>query len=383
MWVKRWWLTLALTGAIAYGSFYPFNFAGAMAPAHPWLALLQEPMLWTSFSDVLGNIVLFMPIGLCVRMIDPRLRPAPVVALTLAFVFYAYAIQVGQYYFPGRDPNISDAVWNATGCVAGVIVALLLRHISLRLPYGQQSSAHAIALTVLMFWLGSELAPFVPSLDVQHVKEALKPLLSLDNLVPARIFTLAFGIAVCAELLRTVFGEQHLRRNLGALLAIMMLGKLMIGSHAWHWATLFALPLGILLAWQTQKQKSDNRHLVLAGLLLAAFTLNELFPFELRGEAIAIRWIPFAARLEGNMLTNMDSMFLSLFQYTGILWLLTAQGARLSGLTIFLSLWVFAMEWIQTWLVDRTPDSTEVLLVIIAALLVDQMRPHGKKARKA
>ncbi|MEC5385254.1 VanZ family protein [Uliginosibacterium sp. H3] len=376
-WLRRGWLPLILVIAIAYGSFYPFDYATALAPPDPWLALLREKLVWTSFADVIGNVVLFIPIGLSARLIDGKLRLSVVAALTALIVFYAYAIQVGQYYFAGRDPLLSDVVWNSAGWMSGVAGAYLLRRWQRAMPRVTHNASRAIALTILALWLGSELAPFVPSLDVQRLKDALKPLLHPEDVVVARAFALSCGLATCAELMLIASREDRLWRNLAMLVGATLLGKLLVATHAWHWATFLAIPCGALLTRLTQRMHENNRHLVLALLLLAAFTCNEIFPLQLREEQVAMQWIPFAARLGGNMLTNMDSLFLSLFQYTGILWFLTQQGARLVGVTLALSVWAFAMEWAQTWLADRTPDATEVLLVMFSAALIRQMQRHA------
>lgn len=378
---SRAWLIAIVITAIAYGSFYPFAFTTAAAPADAWLALAHEPLVWTSFPDVVGNVLLFIPLGLCVRLISPRLNPGLVAACCAAFVAYAYAIQVGQYYFAERDPSLSDVVWNSLGCLIGVVGTYAFRHLGPRFHGPAHAAGNAAVFVLIALWLGSEVAPFVPTLDMQHFKDALKPLRSFE-VDWVRTFSLACGLACCAELLSVAYGVRRLWASVEALVTIMLLGKLVVETHAWHWATFLALPLAAVLIVATQKLGLENRRLALAALLFSAYTLSEIFPFVLRDYAAPMEWLPFAARLRGNMLTNLDSLFLSLFDYSCILWLLTTQGGRLRGIAIVLALWVFGMEWGQTWLADRTPDATEVVLVVVAAILVAQSRPTQTPPRR-
>lgn len=374
---KRWWIVLICAFAIGYGSLYPFEYINAASVADPWTALLRAPVLWTNFPDVLGNIVLFVPLGLCIRLIEPRMRLSAVAAWFVAFVAYAIGIQVLQYHFAGRYADLGDAMWNALGCAIGISFAWLSRRYALSLPRGAEPGVQTFAIVLLALWCGAELAPFVPTLDVQRFKDALRPLREW-NIEPLRVLTLSCDIAVCAELIRTAFGSARQWRNLALLLAATLLAKLVVVFHAWHWASFVALPFGAALAFITQRCATDKRRLILAALLFAAYTISAIFPLSLRSVPQAMSWVPFAARLNGDMLHNLDSLFLSMYRFTTILWLLAAQGARLRGTAILLALWALGVEWLQTWLEGRTADATEVLLVMIGALLVAQALPRKR-----
>lgn len=356
--------------AIGYGSLYPFHYTADFVPADPMWALLMQRPVWTNFPDVIGNILLFVPLGL----ICAGPHKARVILACVFAVLYAYAIQVVQFWFPDRSPSLADALWNILGLALGVLGAGLVARVIHGVALGEVRSKPWLqgALLVLALWLGSETAPFVPTLDVGHIKDALRPLRVFDPEL-VRILAIAAGLAVCAECLRLSFGEKGQRWRFFALIALWLLGKLFVSTHAVRWSSLVAIPAGFVLMLCTQRLKDDARCLWLAGLVWLGYSASALFPLELRLTPVAMNWVPFAARLSGNMLTNLDSLFLALFNFSAILWLLVRQGARLPGMTVLLACWVGAMEAAQTWLEGRTPDATEVLLVFVAALLIARL----------
>ncbi|HEV2670474.1 MAG TPA: VanZ family protein [Gemmatimonadales bacterium] len=84
-------------------------------PFHPWALCFACGDHGT--SDLLLNIVLFMPLGAALaRRGSSRARSAVVAALLSS------AIELSQMYIPGRDSSFSDIVANTTGAVVGAVV---------------------------------------------------------------------------------------------------------------------------------------------------------------------------------------------------------------------------------------------------------------------
>ncbi|MFQ5688812.1 MAG: VanZ family protein [Gemmatimonadota bacterium] len=69
-------------------------------------------------ADVLLNIVLFLPLGICASALlgSSRLR-------YLAGLVVSLAIETAQVFIPGRDGSLGDIVFNAAGAALGVLIA--------------------------------------------------------------------------------------------------------------------------------------------------------------------------------------------------------------------------------------------------------------------
>ena len=161
---------------IVYGSLFPFQFA--LAPER--VVVDHFLVSWRTVSstgDILGNIALFMPFGLLAHVLSnlPGRSYANRRYFVLVWLVVAVGSQLLQFFVPGRDPSIFDLYCNAAGAFAGWAVLRLvpekttsgLAHVNL---------PRQISLVLPLLWLASELIPFVPTIDFQAYKNAIKPL---------------------------------------------------------------------------------------------------------------------------------------------------------------------------------------------------------------
>ena len=68
------------------------------------------------------HVAIFSLAGLAIGLGYPNRATQHMVALTL----FAAAVELAQFYAPGRHPRVSDFVVDALGAGAGVVVALML-----------------------------------------------------------------------------------------------------------------------------------------------------------------------------------------------------------------------------------------------------------------
>jgi hypothetical protein len=106
-------------------------------------------------ADAVMNIALFVPLGIGLRLISGSTGLA-----CLGGLLVTVGVELAQTVVPGRDPGVSDLVWNGTGAWLGSVLAAwpwLLRPsppVSARLAFA--SSAAAVGLT---FGAGFLVAP--------------------------------------------------------------------------------------------------------------------------------------------------------------------------------------------------------------------------------
>lgn len=104
------WLVVFL---ITYGSLFPFNFSSAMLEDGNTLLYLTK---FPSVGDILGNIALFIPLGLVLRAQSLASNKSTNYIKVLLQVFvFSLILQLLQYYLPSRDQNIFDVLFNLIG----------------------------------------------------------------------------------------------------------------------------------------------------------------------------------------------------------------------------------------------------------------------------
>lgn len=378
----RFRILLLFAVLIAYGSLYPFNFTVPEQHAAAWVRLFYDWSLFTSKGDVLGNVVLFIPLGFAgVFTVPDQLHPPlRVVTLALISLALATALQIAQIYFPSRMPALADVLWNMAGAGLGIAAGLSLRaHVRLRWRTWQR--ADTIPLSLIVLWIAAELVPLVPSLDLQSVKDSLKALLRL-HLSPPDILWHAAGVLLVGHALTAIFGTERALQWLGVVVAAVIAGKVLVVTRVLNASTLigFALGYGVWRFVSGWKQPWRGETVVLA-VLLAAYTLKALEPFELRPVPAAFSWIPFAGMLQGSMLINAEVLIESVFVFAGLLGLVRMQGSGVGASSVVLALWVGALEALQTYIVGRSPDITEPLLVLLVGQIL-RHAPAGTAVRR-
>jgi VanZ family protein len=372
-------ILLILAALIVYGSLYPFNFVVPPSNAAAWDRLLYDWTPFTSRGDALGNLGLFVPFGFAAVFSVPgrsRSGAAPgVVPILIVSFALATALQIAQIYFPPRTPAMADVIWNMIGAGLGIAAGWLARgHIALKWRGWQD--AYAIPLVVLALWFSAELLPFVPSLDLQAIKNSVKALARL-HLSPFDILWHAAGVLVAGRALKAIVGTERTVVLLAMLIAVVIAGKVLVVTRVLNASTLAGCAIGYAVwcfAWASKRPLRGESAIPL--VLLAAFTLKALEPFELTSVPADFNWIPFARMLQGSMIINSMVLVESVFVFAGVLGLARMQGARIGAITFVLALWVGALETIQMYLVGRTPDITEPLLAVMVGLLLRSL-PAG------
>lgn len=365
------WICLLL---VTHGSLYPWQFAWPAAGLRAaWLELWTVSAWWTSLGDVVGNVVLFVPVGVLMLLHLEGSVPARwrLPAMLLLGSVFAWLLQALQIFVPARDPELSDVAWNALGLLIGAGLAQLLRALAAG-PWARGLREHGLALALVALWLLLEWWPLTPTIDWQQVKDALKPLLRDPAWHPLSAAEAALGVLSLAHLLR---GLRPRGWWLPAVLALALGAKPFIAGQeiSFSHAAGCALGLvGVLLLARLAPRRASIALLVAA---LGWLTLDELRPFDLADQASSFELVPFVALLRGSMQANTHAL-MTMAYWIGLVLLLGRQvGARLGGLALLLSAWLLVLEAAQTWLPQRTADITPALLPWFWLLLLQPAAP--------
>lgn len=367
---------LLILAVILYGSLFPFDLrpAGGIGDAvqhflHAWPAR-------SSLPDLAANVLLFMPFGITVcAAAAKRIGRLAAIALALGCgVAVATAIELTQHFIPQRVVNPVDVICNAIGTLLGALAGALLGGTSA--PVWRRGPAIGDRMAVLLAgaWIVDRLWPFVPTLDVQQVKDALKPLLLRPQLDPADVLRHAASWFGFALLLRA--GVPRLATRLGVLAAIAALpfaalfiqGRTLSAS-----AALGAALAGLLwLALAQRPERTGAR--VLAVLMSAAVLAVGLAPYSFTAPPRSFAWIPFAGFVGGTQLAALAAFLTKTYLFGTLVWALARSGAGIVVAGSATALLMAAIGLAQTYLPGRSGSITDAVIAICLAFAIHWLR---------
>jgi VanZ family protein len=376
--VKKLWIAFIIIAAL--GSFYPFNFQFVQLDGAMLRSLLQSCCTKSGRGDILGNIILFLPFGFtgmfAVRPDTPsgwRLLYVCLIALV-----FGTALQLVQIYLPSRDESLQDVLWNLIGTVAGAALALLANR------YRQFSDdapldADIVPLVLIATWLTYRLMPFVPSIDYQLIKDSVKPLFdptfTIGNILPDFAAWLVIGY-----LLRAMHPGGRLDRFLPILILAVFVLEILIVDNKLHASDVVAAVLA-LTTWPLVQRVAKREEAPLAALLLLNVTVSGLSPFTFSANSSTFNWLPFHGFLSGSMYLNALSAAEKVFIFGSLVYLLRRLSLGYVGSIGLVFIIVFVVELAQTRLPGHTPEITDPLLVLFAALALIMLSEHSSRAQ--
>ncbi len=168
---------------IIYGTTLPFDFSASGEQVRERLqSLAAYPWHFGSKTDVVSNVLLFMPWGFLLAIWRARRGTSFVAALILALLSAALlsaSVELAQLFCPSRVTSFVDLATNTFGSMLGMIIGwpLALRvwpklSIRLRQIVGSRPLA-ACALATAGALVFAGLSPFDVSLDVGDLKAAV------------------------------------------------------------------------------------------------------------------------------------------------------------------------------------------------------------------
>jgi VanZ family protein len=364
-------LLLIVIAFIIYGSLYPFQFDFDRFPETSPLAILlhswPEKVDRFMWRDAGVNVLLYFPLGLTALLVFLRRWPRTVSALgTIALgTVLSASIEMVQIFDSSRTCSLMDVACNFAGTAGGVFAALLFRKeifAITRRHKGDRGAGGALILACC--WAGYQLYPFIPLLGLWRLRHNL------------------------AEFLRTPISVVEVCASTAEWFAFALVTRAVAGRLKAPWLVLamFCLPLRLvivdrtlspsellgallaLLVWTYPAETSRARGA--AVMLAAAIVLRELSPFAFSAQAHAMRWIPFAATLDGERLSAALVILRKAFEYGTMVWLLRASGVRYAYAGAAVAAGLMLLEIAQRHLPNRQPEVTDALIAAILACVL-------------
>ena len=386
--LSHWLPTSLYVLLLIYGTLFPLNQLDWNIPVDPsQLFSLKKALETLSFSDLLVNLLIYLPIGVLLFINLHTVHKVGVfkalLLVTLAAFALCTALEYLQLYIPGRVTSFSDILINTAGATAGALLAINLQHQSaigaqlkqIRATYTRQGPLTTIGLMALFFWSLSELTPLVPSLDIGNLWQGVKPiwktLLNPASFDTIKTLTTALNLCAIGVLLSLIISPRLslIQAFLIVVSGVFFLKIMVVGRQLSLEALsgfLLALPIIVL----AQRKPSSRRFQLFAIIsILAAYLIGGLqIGNGASLKTYAFNWIPFAGQHNGiiglvDILFNIWPFFIlavlilqSLHTRRGHAYLTMWFGA------FFLCLFVLAIEWQQRNILGRYPDATDAYL---------------------
>lgn len=387
--------------AIAYGTLFPLT-DWSIPPSFQWLDSLPTWQTHTSKTDLLTNLLAYVPVGFLLAWgLRPRIGgPRATLVALLSGTSVSLSLEVIQGVLPARVSSLDDLVANSVSTLAGALVATL---ISPSEPLGRslretrrrwtnQKVEADTGLAVLALWALSQLSPLVPSADIGQLREGLRPLWTTLN-HPSRFdlhHTVTYLLAVCGVgLLTSVL--LRTKRKVSLALPVFVYGVLLLKvpvmTRQLSLEAILGSTVGLVVFFALRGRPGAPIALLSAGAILGSHVLEGLRVPSSAPSSSPVQdfsWIPFAEyRLNlydfADILGTAWAPFALAYLVRHHLahrpppWVATA-GA------IFVFSVVFSIEWAQRYLPGRSPDLTDCLVAVGAWLIPWVSRRHKTEA---
>ena len=365
---------------IIYGSLYPFT--GWRYPDNETIA--QMKVLWpdhVSRSDLLTNFLAYIPFGyLVVRALPSRFGAFGRFSLALAAGMMLSTTMEGiQLFLPARTSSLNDVLMNSISTLAGVLVAAVtvetgklgIKAGELRLRWFIPGRLTGIGLGVLGVWACSQLAPFVPSLDMSTLKFGLKPLWHALHdpalFKPYKAAVYALGIAGLGGVSQIMGRDRNRLLVLFALFSLMVLVlKIFIVSRQLSPEAIAGWAVAVFLLIGMRFLSHGFLRGGAAFAILASFIVDELRPSDMQiAELHSFNLIPFYAQMAS--VQGFVSILEGVWPFAALAFISMSAMKKSSSFFavragLLLGVLVFVLEWCQQFIPGRYPDITQVIL---------------------
>jgi len=377
------YLFLASFGLVIYGTLYPFVFTADAHTGGLAAAFAQSMFVLPGRGDILSNIVLFLPFGFFGMQALPQKLPA-VVRYGLVFglgVAISFFIECAQYYTPSRTTSLYDLGLNAISALVGAAAG---RFNWQGMVAGGADGVRPRSIFPLMLiaaWLGYRLFPYVPTIDFQQVKNAIKPLLNIASTPPLDVFRHFVVVLMLGRLLQAVTTPGRAMLGLVLIAFGIIAAKPFIVTKAISPGELIGAVAGVI-TWIAFLGRMNARTLVVALLFAIAVAAQGLVPFELRADPGRFSFIPFSGFEGGSMSTNLQAFMEKIFLYGALIWIVLQVGASMAvSITLVVAL-LAGIEIAQTFIQGRSSEITDPLLGLIMGFTLIALERHYRMTAK-
>ena len=370
-------LLAVVTGLIVYVSLYPFRFI----PDGPTLVDALRSLSWARAgrSDMLNNVLLYVPFGFCIALlIEPRRgRVTALVVGTLLGAMLSLGLELLQASVAIRVSSLRDLSLNATGSLLGAVLGTVFHALGSRVsPQGTPRSRSAfVAMSILVLWLIERLWPLLPDPGLRQLKSAVRPLLTphIDWMSLAGFF---IGWLVVTQVIFSLVRRQRAMDVLLIVIATVLVGRTFVAGSTLDVAEIAAIALLLPLLVPFSRLGDGTRSTIVA-VLLGVWLAWASVRMLLDGSTASAAGMP---ELREMLLRNVPPPPLlanKSFSYLSLGWLLTGAGIVphvAAGMTV---LFVLLLTMLQLGASAPAYGWVDLLIACVAGWIVARWIPRS------
>lgn len=377
-WMLGGWIVLVLSASLYPFDFDPARFLAAAAAGFPGLHTWQP----TSQRDTLVNLLVYVPIGLLVPLVLGPHRPAMLrwLLALAAGMLLSLGVEMLQHAIRARVPSLADWLLNIASTASGAALALVFallptRPLATRLRRLNVNPALALLLAL---WIAAHAAPFVPRLRPGRIRAAIDASLALAPSIGGIASYLAAWLILSA-VMRTLFRREIFWPLFIGMIAVSLGSRLLFVGHTLSPDELIAILLALPVIARLRRRSHSSSRTPLLGIVSFALLIAGIAPFTYVETAQAISWMPFAGsadvRLDELYLGGLERVFVGI----GVIWVAAGSALGLGIGTLALLSLAAACEFVQRWNPARVPDTTDLAVMALAAILVRVVQQNERR----
>jgi VanZ family protein len=364
---------------IAYGSLYPFNFDLSRPLPDDLGAWLLNWQQRTIRSDVIANILLFIPYGffgaLTIQQKQKRYPLLSIMVMLAVGILFAFCLQFIQFYLPSRVSHAADALLNAVGLLIGISLAAYSnsQRIQRMIPE-RLRVAISPAFLVLFLWIGWQFFPYIPVFESQQFGQSLDTIVKSTWSLPLWFQSVVFWL-IFYHLVQRVLGKEYRLGFIVFVSVFVLIIKLAMYRSQMGWSEVTAIPLAIIMHRMTGRQWMVP---LLAVSSTALLLWDTVLPLRFQDSINSFQWLPFDDFLKGSTWYNLsqlieESLILASVGYFCAKWW---KNFQLSA-TVLMVLSV-AITILQLFVVGKNPDITLFVMAVVIGILLVRLKALQK-----
>jgi VanZ family protein len=334
-------------------------------------------------GDLLGNIVLYLPLGyFCLRVLPSRIGgPWRVLLTVFAGAMLSCGIELTQYYDQGRVTSAGDVYTNVFGTFVGAASGQLFGR-DIGVPLFREIRSRPFPTLLIASWLGYRLYPYVPTIDLHKYWEAVQPIVLRPEVTLYNSFRYAVMWLTVGALLEAVADRRRSRWLFPLLAGAILFAKILIISQEVTLDEIVGIAAGYIIWLVLVVLPERPRALLVALPLFAYVVLWRLEPFHFSTVARPFGWIPFYSLLNGSFEVNTESYLEKVFYYGSLIWLMARAGLPIWLCGILVSAILLAVSGAEIYLPSRSAEVTDAIMALIIAFLASHLAGEDAAVEK-